>query len=96
MVVAFLRASTDVWFFLLKVAFRIHGFLVVHMARDGLPCGSVEKSLLTMRETLLQSLHQGAPLEENMAAHSSILPGDSHGQRGLAGTVHKVAKSGTR
>ena len=44
MVVAFLRASTDVWFFLLKVTFRIHGFLVVYMARDGLPHGSVVKS----------------------------------------------------
>ena len=37
------------------------------------------------------------PLEEGMATHSSILPGESHGQRSLAGyTVHRVAKSQTR
>ena len=31
------------------------------------------KNLLTMRETLVQSLGREDPLEEGMAAHSSIL-----------------------
>ena len=35
-------------------------------------------------ETLVQSLGWEAPLEEDMATHSSILPGKSHGQRSLA------------
>ena len=35
---------------------------------------------------------QKDPLEEEMATHSSILAGKSHGQRSLA-TVHSVAKS---
>ena len=38
-----------------------------------------------MRETWVRSLGQEDPLEENMATHSSILPGKSHGQRNLAG-----------
>ena len=36
-------------------------------------------------ETPVQSLGWEAPLEEDMATHSSILPGESHGQRSLAG-----------
>ena len=36
-------------------------------------------------ETQVQSLGQEDPLEEGMATHSSILPGESHGQRSLAG-----------
>ena len=33
----------------------------------------------------VQSLGQGDPLQEEMATHSSFLPGESHGQRSLAG-----------
>ena len=36
-------------------------------------------------ETQVLSLGQEDPLEEGMATHSSILPGESHGQRSLAG-----------
>ena len=38
-----------------------------------------------MRETWVQSLSREDPLEKEMAIHSSILPGKSHGQRSLAG-----------
>ena len=38
-----------------------------------------------MQETRVQSLDQEDPLEEEMATHSSILPGESHGQRSLVG-----------
>ena len=38
-----------------------------------------------MRETEVQSLGQEDPLEKEMATHSSILPGISHGQRSLMG-----------
>ena len=34
---------------------------------------------------LVQSLGQEDPLEKGMATHSSILPGESHEQRSLAG-----------
>ena len=33
----------------------------------------------------VRSLGQEDPLEKEMATHSSILPGESHGQRSLAG-----------
>ena len=38
-----------------------------------------------MQETYVQSLGQEDPLEEGMATHSVFLPGESHGQRSLAG-----------
>ena len=38
-----------------------------------------------MRETWSKSLGWEDPLEEGMAAHSSILAGKSHGQRSLVG-----------
>ena len=38
-----------------------------------------------MYETWVQSLGWEDSLEEGMATRSSVLPGDSHGQRGLAG-----------
>ena len=38
-----------------------------------------------LQDTWVQSLGQEDPLEEEMATHSSILPGESHGQRSLAG-----------
>ena len=38
-----------------------------------------------MRETWVRSLGWEDPLEEEMASHSSILPGKSHGQRSLVG-----------
>ena len=35
---------------------------------------------------LVQSLDQEDSLEEEMATHSSLLPGESHGQASLAGS----------
>ena len=59
----------------------------------------VEKNRLPvqeMQETWVRSLGWEDPLEEGMATHSSILAGESHGWRSLAGyTVHGVAKSQT-
>ena len=43
------------------------------------------KNLPTMQETQIQPLGQEDPLEEEMATHSSILPGKSHGQGSLVG-----------
>ena len=39
----------------------------------------------TIQETQVRSLDQKDPLEEGMATHSVCLPGESHGQRSLAG-----------
>ena len=43
------------------------------------------KRLPTMQETQVQSLGWEDPLGEEMATHSSILPGESRGQRSLVG-----------
>ena len=43
------------------------------------------KRLPIMQEILVQSLGQEDPLEKEMATHSSILPGKSHGWRSLVG-----------
>ena len=43
------------------------------------------KNLCAMRETQLSSLGQEDPLEKGTATHSSILAGEFHGQRRLAG-----------
>ena len=43
------------------------------------------KNPLAMQETRVRSLSGEDPLEKGMATHSSILPGESHGQRSLAG-----------
>ena len=43
------------------------------------------KNLPAMQETGVQSLGQEDPLEKEMATHSSILPGEFHGQRSLVG-----------
>ena len=65
----------------------------------GSPSGSAVKNLPAMQETQetwIQSLGLEDPLMEGMATLSSILPGESHGQRSLAAPVHRVAKSHTR
>ena len=43
------------------------------------------KRLPTVQETWVRSLRQEDPLEKEMATHSSILAGESHGQRSLVG-----------
>ena len=43
------------------------------------------KHLPAMQETWVRSLGQEDPLEKEMATHSSILAGESHGRRSLVG-----------
>ena len=43
------------------------------------------KNLPAVWETQVQSLGQEDPLQKGMATHSSIVPGEFHGQRSLAG-----------
>ena len=43
------------------------------------------KNMPAMQETGVQFLGWEDPLEKEMAIHSSILPGESHGQRSLVG-----------
>ena len=43
------------------------------------------KNLLAMQENWLRSLGQEDRLQKGMATQSSILPGEFHGQRSLAG-----------
>ena len=49
------------------------------------PVAQMVKNLPAMQETQVQSLGQEDPLEKGMTTHSSILPGECHGQRSLAG-----------
>ena len=43
------------------------------------------KNLPAMQETWIRSLSWEDPLEKGMTTHSVFLPGESHGQRSLAG-----------
>ena len=56
----------------------------------------VVKNPHAMWETGVQFLGQEDPLEKEMAAHSSILPGESHGQRSLVGYSPLGCRSQTR
>ena len=49
------------------------------------PGGSEVKNPPARQEMQVQSLSQKYPLEKEMATHSSILPGKSHGQRSMTG-----------
>ena len=54
----------------------------------GFPDGSAVKNLPAVQEPQelwIWSVGQDDPLEEGMGTHSSILPGESHGQGSLAG-----------
>ena len=55
------------------------------MITGGFPGGSVIKNLPAKQETLVQFLGQEDLLEKEMATHSSIFAGKSHGQRSLVG-----------
>ena len=51
----------------------------------GFPSGSEVKNLPAVQETRIQSLVQEDPLEQGMLPTPGFLPGESHGQRSLAG-----------
>ena len=53
--------------------------------RRGFPGGLTVKNLLAMQETWVCSLGWEDPLEKAVAAYTSILPGESRGQRSLVG-----------
>ena len=50
------------------------------------------KILPEMQETQVQTLGREDPLEKEIATHSSILPGESHGQKSLVGTRDHSAR----
>ena len=54
------------------------------------------KNLPARQETRVRSLGWEDALEEGTATHSSILAGESHGQRSLRAAVHGVTTSQTR
>ena len=63
---------------------------------QGFPCSPVGKELPAVQETRLRFLDQKDPLEKEMVTHSSILPGESRGQRGLECHTPWGRKSQTR
>ena len=63
---------------------------------QGFPGGSVVKNVPAMREMWVQSLGQEDPLERDSQPTPIFLPGESHGQRSLAGcSPWDRKKSGT-
>ena len=61
--------------------------MYIHMSM-GFPGGSVGKNSPASardQEMQVRSLHEEDPLEKEMATHSNILAGKSHGQRSLVG-----------
>ena len=63
--------------------------LLGHMVVLGFPGGASDKEPACQcrrhKETQIQYLGWEDPLEEGMTNHSVFLPGESHGQRNLAG-----------
>ena len=76
---------------------NIGGFGVWWPWMWGFPGGSDSKeSTCNEGETWVRSLSQEDALEKGMSTHSSILAGESHRQRSLAGYNPRVAKSWTQ
>ena len=62
----------------------------------GFPSGSVGKEFVCNAGDPGLIPGQEDSLEKEMASHSSILPGESHGQRSQAGyIVHRITESDT-
>ena len=51
------------------------------------PVAQSVKNLPAVQETWVRSLGRQDPLEKEMATHSILLPGKSHGQRSLVGCI---------
>ena len=77
-----------IYFPVFLVLYLAVGFtLVSYVGRWGFPGSSAVKTLPTMQETVVRSLGQEDPLEEDMGTHSSTLTWRIHGQRSLAGCI---------
>ena len=59
--------------------------LLLYCSVQSFPAAQTVKNLPTMQETRVWSLGWEDPLEKGMAAHSSVLAGESQGQRSQAG-----------
>ena len=59
--------------------------IVFIIVKQGRPGGSEIKNLLAKQETQVWPLGWEDPLEKELAPHSSVLAGESHGQRSLVG-----------
>ena len=68
---------------------------LLSVRRWGFPGDSVVKNL-PVQEIRVQSPGQEDPLEEELAAHSSVLPGDPMDRGAWRAAVHGVAESRTR
>ena len=71
----------------------------VHGLGTGFPdCSAVQNlpAVQEMKEMGVQALGRKDPLEKEMQATSVFLPGESHGQKSLAGHSPTIAKSQTR
>ena len=65
--------------------FSLHCLTRVNIGNKGFLGGSVVKNLPASVGDMGSIPGMGDPLEEEMPIHSSILAGESHGQRRLAG-----------
>ena len=85
-----------VWKTLIYAQGKITPFSRVRSLRRVFLIAQSVKNLPAMQETWVRFLGREDPLEEEMATHSNILTGESHGQRSLAGYSHWNCKSQTR
>ena len=60
-------------------------YIMLLCTSKGFPGGASGKEPPAMQEMQVRSLGLKDPPEKETATHSSILPGESHGQRSLAG-----------
>ena len=58
---------------------------------QGFPVAQMVKNLPETQETHVPSQGREDPLEKGMATYPVFLPGESHEQRSLVGTVHGIA-----
>ena len=70
-------------------------YSIPRVARLGFSGGSLVKNLPTMEKMQVQSLGWEDSLKEEVATHSSVLAGKSHGWGAREATVHGVVKSWT-
>ena len=82
---------TDCYIFIIFMNY-VQRFIIFHLIfftfrclHIGFPVTQWKRILLPTQETSVRSLGQEDPLEKGMATRSSILPGESHGQRSLGG-----------
>ena len=78
---------------LIFICTHLYAYIYMYVCMWGFLSDSVRTNLPAIQKIGVPSLSSKDPLKESMATQYSILPGEAHGQRSLAGIVHSVTKS---